>query len=91
MKKQVNEVCGKILVCQVTHTLISLFSESFQVLDVCSFLFCFVLRFSFKEVVSSSPADAVFLLGCTWRVQNWLFYSDGRRGCVCLWSALTEL
>lgn len=70
------------MICQVTHTVISLFSKSFQVLEICYFLCCSVLHFSFEEVVSSSPADAVFLAGCSWRVQNCLFDSDGRRGCV---------
>lgn len=58
MKRQVTKVClwKNSGLPSYTHS-DQPFSESFQVLEVCSFLCCFVLCFSFKDVVSSSPAD----------------------------------
>ena len=47
------------------HNLVSLLSESFQVLEVCSLFCCFVLNSAFNEIVSHIPADPPFLPGFT--------------------------
>lgn len=55
----------KILVCQVKYNLIRLFSESFQVLEACSFLRCFVLNRALNGIVSHIPANPRLLPGGT--------------------------